>query len=298
MDATLWKLGMSSCGRILDEKTFEGYAENGVKVMEVSPSNEQLKTLDFKLLRTIADKTGVELWSYHLPFMPFEKLNIASLNKELVAYTTSVLTELIKRAGDIGIKIAVIHPSGEPNKEEERQELLKISADALAHLGDVAFSSGMTLAVEDLPRTCLGNCSSDIERLIADNDKLRVVFDTNHLLIEKNEDFIKKLGSKIITLHVSDYDFRNERHWLPYEGKNNWVNIVTLLENVGYNGPFMYEISPQTPNSIIRGRDLEFSDFVENYKACVEKRPASPLGTPNEEACANNSYFKEPVIKY
>ena len=112
------------------------------------------------------------------------------------------------------------------------------------------------------------------------------------------EDFIKKLGSKIVTLHVSDYDFRNERHWLPYEGKNNWVDIVTLLEEAGYCGPFMYEISPKTPDSIIRGRDLEFSDFVENYKACVEKRPIAPLGTPNEKACANNSYFKEPVIKY
>ena len=298
MKATEWKLGMSSCGRELDEKTFEGYAANGVSAMEISPSLEQLKVLDYEGTRTLAEKYGVELWSFHLPFYPFDTLNIASLDKQLVTYSVNYLSELIKKASTAGCKVAVIHPSGEPNVESEREELLKIAADALAQLGDVAYSQGMTLAVEDLPRTCLGNCSSDIKRLIADNRRLRVVFDTNHLLAEKNEDFIKELGDKIVTLHVSDYDFRNERHWLPYEGRNNWVNIVSLLEETGYSGPFMYEIGPGTPETIVRERDLEFSDFVENYKACVEKRPFKAFGTPNEEACLKNSYYIEPVIKY
>jgi sugar phosphate isomerase/epimerase len=298
MKATNWRLGMSSCGRRLDEKTFECYAENGVCSMEVSPSLAQLENLDYENTRKLAEKYAVELWSFHLPFCPFEILNLASFDKKLVSDSTEYFSELIKKSGNIGIKNAVIHPSGEPNGDGQRDELLKISADALAKLGEVAYSQGMTLAVEDLPRTCLGNCSSDIKRLIADNDKLRVAFDTNHLLDEKNEDFIKEVGDKIVTLHVSDYDFRNERHWLPYEGKNNWVDIVSRLEDVGYSGPFMYEISPKTPKSIIRGRDLEFSDFVENYKACIRKKPFEAFGVPDEAVCIDNSYYIDPVIKY
>lgn len=298
MNATMWKLGMSSCGRELNEETFEGYAANGVKAMEVSPSLQQLETVDFSEVRKMAERSGVELWSFHLPFFPFETNNIASFDKELVKNSKAYLSEIIKKAAQTGAKIAVIHPSAEPYEEKDRPELLKISANSLAELCEVCHCEGMTLAVEDLPRTCLGNCISDIEHLISENDKLRVAFDTNHLLGEKNEDFIKKLGSKIVTLHVSDYDFKNERHWLPYEGDVNWVDVVTALEEAGYTGPFMYEIGPSTPTSITRSRNLEFSDFYENYKACVEKRPYTPFGKRNIEACDENAYYKVPIIKY
>ena len=101
---------------------------------------------------------------------------------------------------------------------------------------------GAVIAVEDLPRTCLGNTSDDIRKLISVNDKLRVCFDTNHLLEEDNIEFMKKLADKIITLHISDYDFLNERHWLPGEGKLDWAAMFSTLKEIGYNGVWMYEI--------------------------------------------------------
>ena len=54
--------------------------------------------------------------------------------------------------------------------------------------------------------------------LISADDRLRVCFDTNHLLKESIIDFIYNVGDKIITTHVSDYARENERHWLPGEG--------------------------------------------------------------------------------
>ncbi len=231
-----------------------------------------------------------------MPFCPFEKINIATKDKAVRDYTIKLLTEnYIKPGADIGIKTAVIHPSAEPNDDSEREELLKIGADSLAILAESAAKCGMTIAVEDLPRTCLGNCSDDLKKLISLNDKLRVCFDTNHLLIEKNSDFVKAFGDKIVTLHVSDYDFLNERHWLPYEGKVDWIELVSALEDVGYCGPFMYEIGLKTPDSIIR-RNLTFADFVENYKACIEKRKIAPIETSDIDACLKNAYFKTAVI--
>ena len=49
---------------------------------------------------------------------------------------------------------------------------------------------GQVIAVEDLPRTCLGRESSEMLELISVNDKLRVCFDTNHLL-QKDEISLK-----------------------------------------------------------------------------------------------------------
>lgn len=296
MKATDWKLGMSSCAtHDLSAVTFEQYAAHGVEMMEISPSAEQYESLDWNEIRKNADKTGVKLWSFHLPFFPFEKYNIASLSLPDRREALKIHSEYIKRASEIGVGIAVIHPSGEPNAEKDREEMLKVGADSLAQLAETAHKSGITVAAEDLPRTCLGNCSSDIKRLISQNDKLRVCFDTNHLLTERNVDFVRTLGEKIITIHVSDYDFLNERHWLPYEGKNNWIELVTALEDVGYSGPFMYEIGFATPSTINR-RNLTFADFTANYKACVEKQRFDAFGIPDTEECMRLAYFKKPQI--
>ena len=73
-----------------------------------------------------------------------------------------------------------------------------------------------------------------------------------------------KVGDKIITLHVSDYDFMNERHWLPGEGQNDWQKIIKSLKEVGYTGVWMYEIRFTCPNTILRDRDLSCDDFVKN----------------------------------
>ena len=32
------------------------------------------------------------------------------------------------------------------------------------------------------------------------------------------------------------YDFINEKHWLPLEGKNDWETILSALEEIGYAG--------------------------------------------------------------
>lgn len=133
------------------------------------------------------------------------------------------------------------------------------------------------LAVEDLPRTCLGNTADEIAELISGNSKLRVCLDTNHLLHESNIDFIKKLGSKIITLHVSDYDYENERHWLPGEGKIDWNGVLDALSAVNYNGVWMYEISYECPNTIKRPRDLTPDDFVRNAKELFERKPLTVI---------------------
>ena len=90
-------------------------------------------------------------------------------------------------------------------------------------------------------------------------------------MTDDNVKFINELGSKIITLHVSDYDFVDEKHWLPYEGNNDWVGIVTALENAGYEGPWMYEIGSSNPRVITRLRDLVAKDLYDNYTALVNK---------------------------
>ncbi|MBP3381183.1 MAG: TIM barrel protein [Clostridia bacterium] len=298
MDAKNWIWGMSSCcvGSI-DRTAFEAYAQAGVGCMEVSLSYAAYANADFKAAATASRETGVPVWSLHLPFYPFRYLDPSSLDKEVRDNTLVVHKHGVDQAALLDAKVVVVHPSGEPNADETRAAQMQYAAEHLCKLADYAAQYGIKVAVEDLPRTCLGNCSAEIKQLIAGHENLGVCFDTNHLLTEKNSDFIRALGDKIITLHVSDYDFMNERHWLPYEGKVNWVELVTLLEQAGYTGPFMYELGLLTPDSIFRDRDLTFADFRANYQACVNKQPFAPVGTPNIEVCNANAFLNPPIIQ-
>ena len=193
-------------------------------------------------------------------------------DKEPPLDSKSLIKSDIAKASDIGIDKFVVHPSCEPIADELRAEFIKNSQESLNELAEFAHLRGAVIAVENLPRTCLGRDSKEMLELISVNDKLRVCFDTNHVLKENVVDFVKNVKDKIVTLHVSDCDFVNERHWLPGEGKVDWPELTTALKEINYNGVWMYEIGLKTPDSIKRERDLTFVDFVHNAEQLFKQQ--------------------------
>ncbi len=271
MKASLWPTGCSlsfDAGRIPDEKRLseallKDYVQNGVTYMEVSLTEETIAKTYFmknpELYGEYCIRAGATPWSFHLPFS--QELDISRTDYK-AKETVELQKKYILLAARAGIKVIVIHPSSEPIGDAYRHERMKNSRSALRELADYAESYGTHLAVENLPRTCLGHSSDDMLELLEKNPKLSVCFDTNHLLGEPtaNADFVLAIGNRIVTLHVSDYDFVDERHLLPLKGENRWRDILTALEEVGYCGPFLYEVS---------GKDetLTHASFHENHMA-------------------------------
>ena len=277
----MYQIGLSLGAAVQCEELFKGCKEAGIQCAEISNGKLfLLKNLDFSAMRRYADKYGVELWSFHLPFGPFSMIDISTPDETRRKNTVGLFAFLIRQAAAAGIKHYVIHPSGEPIKEEERDLYMAAAQKSLAALAEVADSVGGVIAVENLPRTCLGRDSSDILRLISADDRLRVCFDTNHLLSEDPVKFIRKVGDKIVTTHVSDYDRLDERHWLPGEGNTDWPALLAALREVGYQGPWLYEIDLEAPDSIHRERVLTPADFAQNAKTLFEGKIPAPLGTP------------------
>ena len=256
----MFNVGLSSCGKSVNEQLFQQYKDAGIKCMELSIKPD---SIDYAETKSLAEKYGITLWSLHLPFTPFSTIDIS--NPDLAEYSIEYFKGIIKNALPLGVKIFVIHPSGEPIADEQRQIRLDCAKQSLRKLGAFAEENGVTIAVEDLPRTCLGRNSAEILDLVSIHPNLRVCFDTNHLLGEGLEDFIKNVGDKIITTHVSDYDFIDERHWLPLEGKIDWQNVIATLKDVGYNGPWLYEIGFK-----YRDRVLTTQDFSDNANKLFE----------------------------
>lgn len=270
-DNSQFRIGLSTCHKEICEDLFKAYQCAGITDMELENGRQTCNDLDYKLVQTWARRYDVRLWSYHLPFKPHEEVDISKWQSKNNAVMR--LSEFIKKASDIGIDKFVIHPSGEPIADDQRKDQMECAKESLAKLAEIAAQNGAVVAVEDLPRTCLGRNSDEILELISGHPALRVCFDTNHLLSEDILAFIRKVGNKIVTLHVSDYDFINERHWLPGEGDIDWQAVLAALKEVGYQGPWLYEIGFNPPATIDRRR-LEVADFAANANALfMGKKP-------------------------
>ncbi|MBQ8612211.1 MAG: sugar phosphate isomerase/epimerase [Oscillospiraceae bacterium] len=276
----MYTVGLSSCGKIISDELFAAYRAAGIGAMEVIVSTDVNKEPDWNALAAMAAKHGVTLWSCHLPFSERVRIDDAAFAEE----TAARYAQLIRRASAVGIKTFVVHPSSEPIAEEDRTAHLCCAKKHLAALAELAAECGAQLAVEDLPRTCLGRDSADMEQLLAAHPALRVCFDTNHLLAEDPIAFIRAMGSRIVTTHISDYDFYDERHWLPGEGKLDWTAILQALQSVGYSGPWLYEVGFVRPASLEEpARNLICEDFAHNAREIFALQKPTPCAVAKKD---------------
>ena len=275
----MYKIGVSTpCA--IDEEMFKQYSQAGITHMEVSVDKWQSEALDYDKLLLWSKKYGVELYSFHLPFWPFDQIDISS--PSLADQSVEYLKGYIDKGTKIGIDKYIIHPSGEPIEEQDRANRLEIAKKSLYTLAEYAKGKGAVICVENLPRTCLGRDAEDMLNLLSAHGDLVACFDTNHLLSQCPIEFINNLGDKIFTLHVSDYDFKDERHWLPGEGLLNWKKIMAALEKIGYKNVWLYEINLDTPPTIIRPRKLTYEDFYNNAQELFANKTPTRFSTPKE----------------
>lgn len=286
MKRTEWEIGLSI--RDTGERNLQALAQGGIDCFEVSDIGRE-DALQWKEIRRAAQRCGVKIHSFHLPFGADTDISLCDNAARRRALSRQI--ELMQRAAqDAQVSLFVIHPSYEPIAPSERAQRLARAAESLHTMAQAAKAVGGRIAVENLPRTCLGNCSRELSELLAADDHLGICFDTNHLLTERNTDFIRAVGKHILTTHISDYDFLNERHWLPGEGKNHWEEILSLLEEDGYAGAFLYELGLTAPETIIR-RDMTPRDIRENADALLFARPFPLRGIPVPQSTTSPDFI-------
>lgn len=257
-----WKAGSANDDIFIDmtQEDMNNLVKNDLEYLEVDWLYSTDKT--YKDIQTWAngikkhaDKAGVEIWSVHLPFGgPFD---ISQTNDTLRQRAVELnRNDMILSAKTVSPKKFVIHPSAEPIADEERAARIQASKKSLRELAVTAKELNIPLLVENLPRTCLGNTSTELLDIINGIDNTAICFDVNHLLIESQITFVKNTKGKIQSTHMSDYDRKNERHWLPGEGVIDWNELLSALIESGYKGPFIYEASRGNEPNIVTIQSL------------------------------------------
>lgn len=274
------KIGVSSCfaSDILSEASFRRMKQAGMDALELCCGKYNALP-DFSAVKKAADASEITLWSMHLPMSRY--LDISSLDRENNKAAIAAYQELFARGAEIGIGIYVMHPTStpEPILDEERAEKIKHAMDCLNILAEAASQKGVQIALENLPRTCLCHTSAEHLELLSAHEKLGACFDLNHCLKENTTDFLRAIGDRVITVHVSDRDGINERHWVPGEGIVDWPELMQAFAEIGYRGAWIYELDREATPTIDRP-PLAFSDLVQNAKMLFSGEVPVPLGTP------------------
>ena len=112
----MYKIGLSTA-TLVSEELFKAYRDAGIECIELSRSLDETNEYDYAKIKEWSEKYGVELYSFHLPFWPFDALDISK--ESLAQKTIEYLCTLIDKATAIGIDKFIIHASGEPIDECE-----------------------------------------------------------------------------------------------------------------------------------------------------------------------------------
>lgn len=245
------------------------YVNCGIKKVEFILSNPPIDfdpdTFTSKLQESvdILHKHGIELLSIHLPQGP--NWELCTCDDFIRERAVEQYLKMIECCNTVKPKRYVLHP-GYPNvPAEEREQRIENFRKNVVLLSNAALPA--KIAVENMPQDCLGNTSDELIRLVDGIDNICVCCDMNHYFHEKPYEAILNLGSRIETLHVSDYDGVNEKHWLPGKGVNDWVKIIEALQSINYQGPFMYECSHiYSCAEVAESKKIMFEKFAEKCK--------------------------------
>lgn len=224
------------------------------------PEEEQYPRM--QRLKERLDSAEMQVWSVHLPFSRTLDISVAddSLRSENVAF----IAKMIRRSCDLyAPQRLVLHLSSEPIADSLREQRIENAIASIRALKKVADAEDVELCIENLPRTCLGNTPEELVRIVDAVPGVGICFDTNHYVQGTIAHFIETTGRRIRTVHISDYDFVNECHWLPYEGLIDWgAFLADLREKAGYDGVLMHEVKKLRRD----GSRTTTRDIVESFR--------------------------------
>ncbi len=188
--------------------------------------------------------TRLERWSLHSTFGGWH--DISATDDAMRLKALDWLRSEFALAGELGCRVVVVHPSVEPISDKDRPSRMAQARKSLSEVARMAGHSGVRAGVEPLPRSCLGNTAGEMDLLLGELsvEQVGICLDVNHANVGQDlVCFIQHFGRRIISLHISDNDGVDEKHWLPGEGVIDWPAVINALRAVGYDGPWMYEVN-------------------------------------------------------
>ena len=242
---------------------------------------------DVKILCAMQERGEVEVGSIHIPFGAM--IAVGADDEYLRKSSVQYIKEFMKVTAPIGCRNYTLHPSTEPIAEEARTAHMAGLRKSLKELEDTARGQGAVFNLENLPRTCLGRDVNEMVEMLDGmaEDVFGYCIDVNHFcgFAEQCPEIIARLGKRINSMHINDYDGVDECHWYPGLGVLDWPAIireirklpqeVTLIQET-YG--FLRQRAAVDNNAVIFRNVAACAYFIEHAEEIVAARAAFPAG--------------------
>ncbi len=193
---------------------------------------------------------GIRVWSVHVPggrTIDISHPDHAQAGIDLVGGYMQVCAQM-------GVDKVVLHPSYEPIAGHDRAARIRTAQQSIRAL----YHPKVRMAIETLPRTCLCNTLAETVALLSPLKGIaHACVDVNHCHRDAPERVIAAVADQLITIHVSDDDGLDEKHWYPGQGVLNWNAILKALEDAEYEGCFLYELSGKDEDPMLIRRNFD-----------------------------------------
>lgn len=252
--------------RIETAEILTGSAVKSVELWEPTFTKDEGHGREMRRLLAVA---GIEVRTVHANFG--KSLDLSSPDRAIRAAGIQSFSAALDLAARMEAKIVIVHPSSEPISDEERAGRMNEAKRSVETLAKKAGQAGHRIALELLPRTCLGHSAEELMSLLdgVDPDSAGVCLDTNHLMdgFASLPQVVRSLKAKLFALHCSDYDGVDEKHWPPLRGVIDWAAFLSALSAAGFTGPLHYEaaLDGQTPAE-------RLAALEDNYRRLVSGR--------------------------
>jgi len=261
---TDWPIGLST-GCFYHTSILEVLAKirnSGFDVIEVCSYPDHLDYHDRDTVERVADRIaelGLEPFSFHAPFA--EGIDITSPDSEVFDESVNEMMQALEAAAALRVRHFVIHPGpereGKPPREEHFQRL-KTAARALKTVARRSREAGVSLILENMLPHLLFGQTSDILWILGAIDEVGVgvCLDTGHANLAGDLDTVMhKLSGHLKLVHINDNSGKEDQHLPPGEGDIGWDRVLGSLEESGYAGSFILELSGSLagePDGILR----------------------------------------------
>jgi sugar phosphate isomerase/epimerase len=135
-----------------------------------------------------------------------------------------------------GASIIVIHPGGEGSPVEN---LYRSINELISYCKGKGIKIALENGITDFSKT--ENIIDIVERF--HEEYVGICLDLGHTnIIEDPIQALYRCKERLLSIHVSDNNGKEDSHMLPFEGNIPWIDISKTLKDINYEGPFVYEL--------------------------------------------------------
>ncbi|NLF86627.1 MAG: sugar phosphate isomerase/epimerase, partial [Lentisphaerae bacterium] len=195
----------------------------------------------------------IRVGSIHLPFGGAWDFSVADETARRAAVARQLA--VIDQCAPLGATQLTLHASAEPIDPAERRTRLDRAIRSLGELLPAARRHGLRLAVEWLPRSCVGNQEEELFALVDPFpvSEVGILLDVNHVMARHAElpSIIGTLAPRLVAFHFSDYNGIDECHWVPGDsaGVIDWCGVMRAIGALGHD----VRIIVETRRTLVQG---------------------------------------------